>query len=104
MGSSPDSTKEERNPPGLHPAVHEEEEHHPGASDPVVMASFRTGIRDPDLLKKLARRAQAPESVKELFDMADRYASQEEAMAAENNDRPCQNQTKDNAESSKLKG
>ena len=27
----------------------------PGASDPVVMASFRTGIRDPDLLKKLAR-------------------------------------------------
>ena len=22
-----------------------------GASDPVVMASFRTGIRDPDLLK-----------------------------------------------------
>src|SRR6266540_5367669 len=76
----------------------------PGASDPVVMASFRTGIRDPDLLKKLARRAQAPESVKELFDMADRYASQEEAMAAENNDRPRQNQRKDNAESSKSKG
>ena len=24
----------------------------PGTSDPVVMASFRTGIRDPDLLKK----------------------------------------------------
>src|SRR6266540_97538 len=41
----------------------------PGASDPVVMASFRTGIRDPDLLKKLARRA--PESVKDLFDIAD---------------------------------
>src|SRR5438105_6521935 len=76
----------------------------PGASDPVVMASFRTVIRDPDLLKKLARRAQAPESVKELFDMADRYASQEEAMAAENNDRPRQNQRKDNAESSKSKG
>src|SRR5438876_12182087 len=36
--------------------------------------------------------------------MADRYASQEEAMAAENNDRPCPNQRKDNAESSKLKG
>ena len=28
----------------------------PGASDAVIMASFRTGIRDPDLLKKLARR------------------------------------------------
>src|SRR6266508_3521823 len=36
--------------------------------------------------------------------MADRYASQEEAMAAENNDRPRQNQRKDNAESSKSKG
>src|SRR6266542_1491042 len=36
--------------------------------------------------------------------MADRYASQEEAVAAENNDRPRQNQRKDNAESSKLKG
>src|SRR5438128_12628219 len=76
----------------------------PGANDPVVMASFRTGIRDPDLLKKLAQRAQAPESVKELFDMADRYASQEEAIAAENNDRPRQNQRKDNAEYSKPNG
>src|SRR5436190_18669627 len=74
----------------------------PGASDPVVMASFRTGIRDPDLLKKLVR--QQPESVKDLFDMADRYASQEEAMATKNNDRPRQNQRKDNAESSKPKG
>src|SRR5207237_8573180 len=36
--------------------------------------------------------------------MADRYASQEEAMATENDDRPCQNQRKDNAESSKQKG
>src|SRR5207237_9396708 len=62
----------------------------PGASDPVVMASFKTGIRDPDLLKKLARRA--PKSVKDLFDMADRYASQEEAVAAKNNDRPSQTQ------------
>src|SRR5438128_2074272 len=42
--------------------------------------------------------------VKDLFDMADRYASQEEAVATENNDRPCQNQRKDNAESSKPKG
>src|SRR5438105_8429481 len=42
--------------------------------------------------------------VKDLFDMADRYASQEEAMAAENDDRPRQNQKKDNAESSKQKG
>src|SRR5436190_11853169 len=73
-----------------------------GASDPIIMASFRTRIRDPDLLKKLARRAT--ESVKDLFDMADRYASQEEAMAAENYDRPRQNQRKDNAESSKPKG
>src|SRR5438128_6765176 len=42
--------------------------------------------------------------VKDLFDMADRYASQEEAVATENNDRPRQNQRKDNAESSKQKG
>ena len=42
--------------------------------------------------------------VKDLFDMADRYASQEEAVVAENNDRPHQNQRKDNAESSKPKG
>src|SRR5436189_6027302 len=42
--------------------------------------------------------------VKDLFDMADWYASQEEAMAAENDDRPRQNQRKDNAESSKQKG
>src|SRR5438105_369728 len=74
----------------------------PGVSDTVVMASFRTGVRDPDLLKKLARRQT--EMVKDLFDMADRYASQEEAVATENNDRPRQNQRKDNAESSKQKG
>src|SRR5438105_10029739 len=42
--------------------------------------------------------------VKDLFNRVDRYASQEEAVAAENNDRPCQNQRKDNAESSKQKG
>src|SRR6266498_1105272 len=42
--------------------------------------------------------------VKELFDMADRYASQEEAMTAERDDRPRQNQKKDNAEFSKQKG
>src|SRR6266542_4435632 len=74
----------------------------PGASDAVVMASFRTGIRDPDLLKKLARRQ--PKTVKDLFDTVDRYASQEEAVAAEKNDRPRQNQRKNNAESSKPKG
>src|SRR5207244_13463481 len=34
----------------------------------------------------------------------DRYTSQEEAVAAENYDRPRQNQRKDNAESSKPKG
>src|SRR5438128_3972147 len=42
--------------------------------------------------------------VKDLFNTVDRYASQEEAVAAENNDRPHQNQRKDNAESSKPKG
>src|SRR6266540_5248090 len=74
----------------------------PGVSDVVVMASFRKGVKDPDLLKKLSRRQ--PKMVKDLFDMADQYASQEEAMAAENDDRPRQNQRKDNAESSKQKG
>src|SRR6266511_6022615 len=53
-------------------------------SDAVVMASFRKGVKDPDLLKKLSRRQ--PETVKDLFDMADRYASQEEAMATEHDD------------------
>ena len=74
----------------------------PSVSDAVVMASFRTGVNDPDLLKKLSRRQ--PETVKELFDMADRYASQEEAMAADQDGRPRQNQKKDHAESSKQKG
>src|SRR5438105_1617754 len=74
----------------------------PGVSDAVVMASFRKGVRDPDLLKKLSR--QQPESVKVLFDMANRYTSQEEAMAAENDDQPCQNQKQEDAESSKKKG
>src|SRR5437762_12112360 len=73
----------------------------PGVSDAVVMASFRKGVKDPDLLKKQSRRQ--PKIVKELFDMADRYASQEEAMAAEHDDRPRQNQKKDLAESSKQK-
>src|SRR6266540_756586 len=41
--------------------------------------------------------------VKDLFDMADRYASQEEAMSTEHDDRPRQNQKKDAAESSKQK-
>ena len=49
-----------------------------GVSDAVIMASFRKGVKDPDLLKKLSRRQ--PETVKELFDMADRYASQEKAV------------------------
>ena len=56
---------------------------------------------DPDLLKKLSWRQ--PKIVKELFDIADRYASQEEAMAAENDDRPRQNLKKDSAKSSKPK-
>src|SRR5207244_3952331 len=68
----------------------------PVISDAVVMASFRKGVKDPDLLKKLSRRQ--PDTIKELFDMADQYANQEEAMATENDDRPCKNQNKDNPE------
>ena len=45
-------------------------------SDAVVMATFRKGVKDPDLLKKMSRKP--PKTVKELFDMADRYANQEE--------------------------
>ena len=73
----------------------------PSVSDVVVMAAFRRGIKDPDLLKKLSRKQ--PETMKELFDMADRYANQEEAMAVENDDRQCQKEKKDTPESSKPK-
>ena len=73
----------------------------PGVSDAVVMASFRKGVKDPDLLKKLSRRQ--PEMVKDLFDMADRYTNQEEAMDIEHDDRQRQNQKKVTAESSKPK-
>src|SRR5438132_6304084 len=73
----------------------------PGVSDAVVMAAFRKGVKDPDLLKKMSRRY--PTTVKELFDMADLYANQEDAMAIENDDRPCQKDKKDNPESSKPK-
>src|SRR6266511_1289465 len=73
----------------------------PGVSDAVVMASFRKGVKDPNLLKKLSRRQ--PKTVKELFNMADWYANQEEVMAIENDDWPCQNQKKDATESSKPK-
>src|SRR5436190_13780218 len=44
-----------------------------------------------------------PRTVKELFDMTDRYASQEDAMNAENDDRLRQNEKKDSPESSKPK-
>ena len=64
-----------------------------GVSDVVVMASFRKGVKDPDLLKKLSRRQ--PKMVKELFNMADRYANQEEAMTTANDDRPRQKEKKD---------
>src|SRR6266540_2204701 len=73
----------------------------PSINDAVVMASFRKGVKDPDLLKKLSRRQ--PEIMKKLFDMADRYASQEEAVAVEKDDRPRQNPKKDSAESSNPK-
>src|SRR5438034_11788810 len=68
----------------------------PGISDAVLMASFRKGVKDPDLLKKLSRRQ--PETIKELFNMADRYVNQEEMMVTENDDRPRQNQKKDTVE------
>ena len=47
-------------------------------SDAVVMATFRKGVKDSDLLKKMSRKP--PRTVKELFDMADRYADQEEYL------------------------
>ena len=47
-------------------------------SDTVIMATFRKGVKDPDLLKKMSRKP--PRMVKELFNMADRYANQEDAM------------------------
>ena len=53
----------------------------PDVSDAVVMVAFRRAVKDPNLLKKLSRRQ--PKMVKELFDMADQYANQEDAMAAE---------------------
>src|SRR5438105_10690744 len=102
MGSLLDPPKERRIPSGIHPEVHEEEENSiPSVVDAVVMASFRKGVKDPDLLKKLSQRQ--PEMIKDLFDMADRYTSQEEAMAVEHDDRPRQNQKKDATESSKQK-
>ena len=45
-------------------------------SDAVVMATFRKGVKDPDLLKKMSRKPLR--MVRELFGMADRYADQEE--------------------------
>src|SRR6266540_2938243 len=50
----------------------------PDVSDAVVMATFRKGVKDPDLLKKMSRKQ--PRTMKELFDMADRYTNQEYAM------------------------
>src|SRR5438105_12818328 len=47
-------------------------------SDAVIMATFRKGVKDPDLLKKMSRKQ--PRTVEELFDIADRYANQEDAM------------------------
>src|SRR6266508_3346167 len=50
----------------------------PSVSDAVVMATFRKGVKNPNLLKKMSRKQ--PRTVKELFDMSDRYANQEDAM------------------------
>ena len=49
----------------------------PGVDDAVVMAAFRKGVKNDDLLKKMTRKP--PRTVKELFDVADRYANQEDA-------------------------
>src|SRR6266540_2026822 len=49
----------------------------PGVSDAIIMAAFRKGVKDPDLLKKMSRKQLR--TVKELFDMADLYANQEDA-------------------------
>ena len=49
-----------------------------GVSDAVVMMAFRKGVKDSDLLKKMTRKP--PKMMKELFNMADRYANQEDAM------------------------
>ena len=73
----------------------------PGIDDVVVMASFRKGVSNDDLLKKMTRKP--PRTVKELFDMADWYANQEDAMTAEDDDRPRQKEKKDAPESSKPK-
>src|SRR5436190_24294921 len=42
-------------------------------SGAVVMSTFRKGVKDPDLLKKMSKKP--PRTMKELFDMTDRYAN-----------------------------
>src|SRR6266508_1893805 len=51
--------------------------------DAVIMVTFRKGVKDPDLLKKMSRKQ--PRMVKKLFSMADRYADQEDAMVETSN-------------------
>ena len=65
----------------------------PNVNDAIVMAAFRKGVKDDDLLKKMTRKP--PTTIKEFFDMADRYANQEEVMATEHDDRPPQKDKKD---------
>ena len=50
----------------------------PSVNDAVVMVAFRKGVKDSDLLKKMTRKLS--KIVKELFDMVDQYANQEDAM------------------------
>lgn len=57
--------------------------------------------QDPDLLKKLSRKH--PTIFRQLFNMDDRYASQEEGMATKNDDQPHQKEKKDATEFSKPK-
>lgn len=69
------------------------------------MAAFCNGVKDPDLIKKLSRKNTA--TVWGLFNMADRYASQEEALLKEEEEQPTpkekEKEKKDALESSKSK-
>ena len=48
------------------------------------MATFRKGVKDPDLLKKMSRKP--PRTVKELLDMADRYANKKSTQVKPQNE------------------
>ena len=78
MRSLPDRTKERRTLQEFIRRFIKKKNSIASVSDAVVMATFRKGVKDPDLLKKMSRKP--PRTVKELFDMANWYANQEDAM------------------------